>query len=355
MPGKILPLMQRVFPALMLLLGFCPPVIATPYLWQTNSSSNDIHIYNLDNFQLVRRLEVGANPHGLAVPRSNDIVYLSLERYGREHGQLLRINPSNLEIERRMETCEGPQNIAVTPDGKWIYVPCKDGYYSVVDAGTGKTVKRIQTGGRPHNVKASGDGRYMYLSPLGNPRAVTVVDVPAGHQVVGTLPFGGQVRPLALSTDDRFLFQQVDGVNGFRVADTARREVINTVRNKASLGWYRPAQVLVNRVAKYLGLDDVYQIAHCHGIGVRPDGKEIWDTCGNNLTIHGLDGDHFPEVAQLKLSGTGYWLSFSPDSRLAAVALSDKDQVAVVDCNRKIILRLLDVGHGPKRNMILDY
>ena len=116
---------------LALIFAFPVTVSATPYLWQTNTAGNDIHIYNLDNFELVRRLVVGANPHGIAVPDDNSIVYVSLEKYGNEQGEILGINPVSLDIEQRIKVCREPQNITMTPNGKFLYVPCYNGQYWV--------------------------------------------------------------------------------------------------------------------------------------------------------------------------------------------------------------------------------
>lgn len=343
-----------VFQVLATALAFCAAAEATPYLWQTNAFDNAIHIYNLDDFHLVRRLEVGDNPHGIAVPEDQHMIYVSLERYRQTQGELLWINPVSFAIERRLKTCKEPQNIAVTPDGKWLYVPCKNGQYWVVNTGSGDTAKKIDTGGRPHNVKSSNDGRYMYLSPLGTSNGVTFVDVPAGHQVKGFIAFDGQVRPLALSGDGQLLFQQVDGVNGFKIADTRRLAVVKTVRHSTSLGWLRPAESMINKVSRRLGFEDVFELMHCHGLAVRPDQKEVWSSCGHNLTIHVLDRNTYAETAHVTLSGVGYWVSFSPDSRYAAVALADHDQVAIVDTRDKRVIRVLGVGHGPKRNIVID-
>ena len=304
-------------------------------------------ISTTSNFRLVRRLEVGRNPHGIAVPKDPQMIYVSLERYGRLTGVAVD-QPREPGYREAYETCEEPQNIAVTPDGKWLYVPCKNGEYWVVDTGSGATVKKISTGGPPHNAKASSDGRHMYLSPLGKPDRVTVVDVAAGHRVTGFIPFGGQVRPLDLSRDGQLLFRQVDGVNGFRVADTARGAVVKTVRHSTGLGWFRPVRKLMNWVSLRLGAGKMFDLAHCHGLAVRPDQNEVWSTCGHNLNIHSLDRDNYAETGHLQLSGTGYWLSFSPDNRYAAAALADRDQVAVVDTREKRIVRLLAVGHRPK-------
>jgi len=36
-----------------------------------------------------------------------------------------------------MTICREPHAIAATPDGRWGYVPCRDGHDRVVDAGAG--------------------------------------------------------------------------------------------------------------------------------------------------------------------------------------------------------------------------
>ena len=345
--------MKPLYLALMLL--FSATVSATPYLWQTNTAGNDIHIYNLDNLELVRRLEVGANPHGFAVPEDNRSVYVSLEKYGSNHGEILQINPFSLKIEQRIEVCREPQNITTTPNGKFLYVPCFNGQYWVIDTASGKVVKKIETGGRPHNTEVSRDGRYVYLSPLRKVNGVTVVDVLAENQVDGFIPFGGQVRPLSLSRDGQLLFQHVDGVDGFKVADTNQKAVVKVVEHHSSLGRYRYAQHLVNRISRKLGYKKIFEIAHCHGLKVRPDQQEIWSTCGSNLNIHDLDREDYPQTGHINLGGTGYWLSFSLDSRLSAVALPDRNQVAIINTSDMKIVKYLNVGKRPKRNMVINH
>ena len=50
-----------------------------------------------------------------------------------------------------------------------------DGKYWVIDGREKKVVAKIETGGRPHNTQASRDGKFMYLSPMGPPKRVTIV------------------------------------------------------------------------------------------------------------------------------------------------------------------------------------
>lgn len=316
------------------------------YLWQTNSQGNDIHIFRVDGFELHRRLEVGPEPTGIAAPKDGRVVYVSLEANDRDRGELLWIDPLSLEIEHRLEVGPEPHAIATTPDGRWVYVPCRDGHYWVVDAAARKVVTKIRTGGRPHNTQASRDGRYMYLSPMYEPQGVTVVDIHAGHEVVGFIPFAASVRPSALSEDGRFLFQHVDGLNGFQVADTSQRRVVATVEHSTDLGWFMPV--------KRLGYVTLQGLKRCHGLAIRPDQTEIWSVCAKNLAVHSLVAPSFPEKTLIELEEKGYWLTFSPDGRHAFVALTGQNRIAVVDAARKRIVRHLSAGAAPKRNMVIE-
>jgi DNA-binding beta-propeller fold protein YncE len=318
---------------------------AVPYLWQTNSAGNDVYIYELETFLLFKQLVVGPKPQGIAAPDDAHVVYISLEDKASKRGELLWVDPQSFTILHRLPVGPKPHAIATTPDGRWVYVSCRDSHYWVIDAQSKTVATRIYTGGRPHNTVASRDGRHMYLSPMGLTKRVTIVDVEAGHRVVGHIPFGGSVQASALSADQTLFLQQVDGLNGFQVADIAQHSVIATIVHSTTLGGLIPV--------KRLGWLTPQGFKRCDGLAIRPDQREIWSVCAENLTIHALRPPDFPERHTLQLADRGQWLTFTPDSRYAFVALTGRDQVAVVDTETKAVVRHLDAGKAPKRNLVI--
>ena len=160
-----------------LLLGLVTAVpsgraAAQDALWQLNSGGADIHVIDFVEGTVLERLEVGPEPHGIAAPADFHVVYVTLEANRRDRGELLWIDPATFRVTGRLDVGPEPHEIATTPDGRWIYVPCRDGRYWVVDGVEKEVVKRIPTGGRPHNTRASRDGRHMFLSPMGAPERV---------------------------------------------------------------------------------------------------------------------------------------------------------------------------------------
>jgi len=337
---------RRALGLVTLWLSLASGATARPELWQTSSLGDDVHVIDLETRTLVQRVRVGPNPHGIAAPRDASVVFVSIETDGSERGELLWIDPRTLAIEHRLAVGPEPHQIATTPDGRFVYVPCRDGSYWVVDARARRVVTRIETGGRPHNTSASADGKRMLLSPMGTPRGVTVVDVARGHRVIGTIPFAGSVRPPALSADGRRLFQHVDGLNGFQLADVPTRRVIATIEHATPLGW-----LLVHPKLGWLGARGLQR---CHGLAITPDQREIWSVCGDAITVHAIDEPALRERARLESEGKGYWITFSPDGRWAFVAITERDRVAIIDARRKRIEAYLEVGSGPKRNLVLD-
>ena len=306
-------------------------------LWVTNAYGDDIHVFEVGTFKLIRRIEVGPNPHGISATADGKTVHVAIENFGGKSGELIWIDTATGAITDRIAVGPKPNENECTPDGKWIYVPCNDGHYWIVDGEKKTIAKKIETGGRPHNTTVSADGRRMYLSPMGPPRRVTIVDVVAGHKVIGEIPFTGAVRPPAISPDEKRFFQNIDGLTGFEVADIATRKVTNSIKHEVP--------------------EDKKSVkTRCHGLAVRPDQAEIW-SCNvehHLVHIHELTTGDYQEIGTVKMPGRIYWLCFTPDSKYCFVSVRSKQKIAVVNCQTREIERFLDVGREPKRTQVID-
>jgi YVTN family beta-propeller protein len=306
------------------------------FVWVTNSAGNDVHVIDVATQQVVQRIEVGPQPHGIAAPDVPNVVYLSIEHMKEPNGELIWVNPATYKIEHRIQVGPEPNQIACTPDGKWVYVPCNDGKWWVIDGHERKVATKIHTGGRPHNTLASRDGKLMYLSPMGSPQRVLIVSVEKGHHLIGQIPFANITRPPALSSDGRRFYQQIDGLLGFQVADTESRSVIATVRDTIPAAFRdKPSR--------------------SHGIAIRPDQKEIWSCNVEHglVHVHDLTKDDCPEIATIPMMGKVYWLCFTPDSKYAYISVRTGRKVCVVDAQSKKIVTHIDVGDTPKRDLVI--
>jgi YVTN family beta-propeller protein len=302
-------------------------------LYVTNSQGDDVTIIDVATHKPIGRIEVGPLPHGIATSAKQDFVLVSIE--GGKPGELVWFDPKTDKVTKRIPIGPAPNQLAVTPDGKYAYVPVNDGHYEVIDVPNGKIVERIFTGGRPHNTLCSEDGKRMYLAPMGAPKKVTVVDT-ATHKVSGEIPFSSVVRPIALSKDEKRLFAEVDGLVGFEEADVASKKV-------------------VHRVAAQLTDDQKKVASRSHGLGIRPDQKEIWECDVEHDVVHVYDitGEAPKQIATISMGGKCYWLTFSPDGKMCYVSVRTQGEVAAVDTATKKIVARMPVGKEPKRLIVV--
>jgi DNA-binding beta-propeller fold protein YncE len=319
----------------------CPTTITAAdmqrQLWVTNAYGEEVHVFEVGTWKLLRTIKVGPNPHGISATADGKTVHIALENFLGKEGELLWVDAASGDIKGRVKVGAKPNENECTPDGKWIYVPCEEGQYWVIDGEHKKVAAKIDTGGRPHNTTISPDGKRMYLSPMGAPKKVTIVDILAGHKVVGEIPFENSVRPPAISKDEKLFFQNIDGLLGFQVADIASRKVVKTVTEKPD--------------------DDMKDVqTRSHGLCVRPDQKEIWSCNVEHDTVHmhEMTSGNYEEIKRLKMPGRIYWVTFTPDSKWGFVSVRSKQQVAVIDCQTKEIVKLLDAGKEPKRTQVID-
>jgi YVTN family beta-propeller protein len=305
-------------------------------LYVTNSAGDDVTIIDVATNKPIGRIEVGPHPHGIAVPAAQDVILVTIEGHGQaKPGELVWIDPQTDKIIRRMNIGPMPNQLALTPDGKFAYIPAMDGYYEVVDLAQAKMIERIFTGGRPHNTICSADGKHMYLAPMGSPKKVTIVDT-ATHKPIGEIPFSNVVRPVAVSKDEKRFYANVDGLVGIEVADLASRKMIHRI----------PAELAEEHKKK---------ASRSHGLGIRPDQKEIWECDVEHHEVHVYDitGEKPKQIATIPIGSQVYWLTFSPDGKTCYVSARGAGEVAAVDTATKKIISRIQVGKEPKRLIVV--
>src|SRR5471030_26554 len=113
----------------------------------------------------------------------------------------------------------GCDRMAISPDGKVLYVPQLEGpSWHVVNAATGDVTATIQTNSGSHNTIYSGDGARVYLAGLKS-NVLSVADTKT-HTVSSTVgPFENVIRPFTVNGNNTLVFVNVNGLLGFEVGD----------------------------------------------------------------------------------------------------------------------------------------
>ncbi len=217
----------------------------------------------------------------------------------------------------------GCDRMAITPDGTIIYLPSLEKeHWHVVDALTGKVIKKIVTNSGAHNTIIGPDGRYAYLAGLKSP-ILRVVET-SQHEVVREIgPFGNVIRPFTVNGRQTRCYVNVNELLGFEVGDLETGKVLARIE----IGGFEKGPT------KRHGCPS-------HGIALTRDDKEIWVTDAHNDRIHFYDNTMMPpkKIGDLKLRDQPGWITFGIDGSLAYPSTGD-----IIDVKgRKIIGGLTD-------------
>ena len=248
----------------------------------------------------------------------------------------------------------GTDGLAVTPDGRTLFVPegersFGDVWY-VVDAATGRIERRIHAGPGPHNTIVSADGRLVYLGPR-NSRFLYVASVRSGRIVRRIGPLAPGVRPFTVDERRGLAFTTATGRLGFQVSSMRTGRVLYTVRPRGFRG------------GRSLGTPS-------HGISITPDGSEVDVIDVPNGYVHAYDVRGLPaepprRIANIRLHpdmhgrespcggdcGRAGWLQTSLDGRFLFVG----DDGDVIDLRTHRVAAFLPALRSSRYLFELDW
>ncbi len=149
------------------------------------------------------RLEDGSigQPWGIAV--KDNFVYVATGRP--TIGEVVFINSNVYCIEATVTVGTNPFGIAVTPDGKKLYVANQDSAnVSVIDTNSRKVTATVEAGYLPTGVAITPDGNKALVSNRGS-NSVTIIDT-LTDKVLVTVATGKEPVGIAISKDGKMAF-----------------------------------------------------------------------------------------------------------------------------------------------------
>ena len=220
----------------------------------------------------------------------------------------------------------GCDRMALTPDGKVLYVPSLEStHWHVVDAASGDVITKIVPESGAHNTVCSLDGTCAYLAGLKSP-LLTVVD--AKTQKVGQPvgPFSAPIRPFTVNAAKTLCFVNVNGLLGFEIGDLTTGKMLHRVEVQGF------QQGPVKRHS-----------CPSHGVGLTPNEKELWVCDAANSRMHVFDATVMPpkQTVSMLLRDQPGWITFSLDGRYAYPSTGE-----IVDTRTKKIVTALQDEKG---------
>jgi DNA-binding beta-propeller fold protein YncE len=213
--------------------------------------------------------------------------------------------------------------MAITPDGQTIFLPSFEGpLWYVVRAADGEVIARVEPRSGSHNTIVGPDGMRAYLAGLNSP-SLTIVDTRTNKVVGSCGPFAASIRPFTINGAQTLCFVNVNRLLGFEIGDLVTGQKLYRVE-----------------VAGYQQGPTKRHGCPSHGIGLTPDGRELWLTDAFNRRMHIFDATVMTprQIGEVLLRDEPGWITFSIDGSYAYPSTGD-----VIDARtRKIVAALKD-------------
>ena len=318
------------------LLLALPLAAGTVRIIQTNSAGDDVSIIDPATNKVVGTINGIEVSHGAAAAPDGSHYYISNEA----ESTLDVVDPKTLKVTRNIPLSGHPNNIAVSKDGRRVYVSIAvaPGAVDVIDTASLEKVKSIPVKGAVHNTYVTPDGKYAVAGSIPS-KTITVIDGQT-ETPVWSLTMDLGIRPMAFYTNPdgstKWIFVQLTGFNGFAVVDFATHKEINRIKLPELPPGKAPFLVGGNE---------------SHGMAITSDGKTLIVNSRLNTAIYSYS---LPDLKLLGNTDVGLspdWVTLTPDGKKAYVANAGSNSVSVVDIKSMKELTRIPVGQVPKRNI----
>ncbi len=264
---------------------------------------------------------------------------------------------------------------AQTPSPALLVLEKSDEKLAIIDPGSLKVVGRVPSGGAPHEVVASDDGKFAYISnynsqQLGQLKTLSVVDLNT-QKAMTPVDLGALRAPHGLAFGDGKVYFTAEANKVIGRYDPASRQVdwvLGTGQNVTHM-------IVLSKDLKTIFTSNIGSDTVCviepgsgrsgwnvtpiavgkgpEGFDLSPDGKEVWAANSGDGTVSVIDvaSKKVTATLDLKTKRTNR-LKFTPDGKLVLITDDGGGEVVFIDTATRKERKRLQVGKGPEGTLV---
>lgn len=207
---------------------------------------------------------------------------------------------------RRITAGKTPKIVKASPDGKFIYVSnWHSDSISVIDAATFTKIKDVKVGSIPRGITFSPDSKKAYIANMGG-GSISIIDVANGHNNVKEFSISRNPRHIVITKNAKYLYLSDNREGKIKKVDLTDYKVIGEVKvgklprticlspdeNYLFVAVYGSnfLTVIDPKTMEILLTREVYNPI---GVSVSPDGRQVWVSSyqGNSVSVFEIKYD----------------------------------------------------------------
>ena len=302
----------------------------------TNERSGTLTVIDGKTRSVVATVQLGKRPRGLKTSPDGKLLYVALSGSpiagpGVDESKLPPadkgadgigvVDLSTLKLVKVLRGVSDPEQLAVSADGKRLFVASEDtGQAFVLDTGDGRVLAKLAVGGEPEGVTLSPDGRHVYVSSEED-HHIAVIDTTT-TRVVKTLEVGQRPRFTVFSDDGAQAFVSAENDGSISVIDAKALKVSRTIKLEGALT--RPVGMVVSH-----------------------DGKRLYAVTGRGRNLMELEIATGKVLRTVEVGPRPWGVSLSPRGDVLYTANGNSNDVSVVDATSFKVLSRIPAGDSP--------
>jgi YVTN family beta-propeller protein len=314
-----------------------------PQVYVSNEVSGDLSIMDASTFA-VNTVHLGKRARGIHASPDGTKIYIALSGSpiagpnvdesklpppDKSADAIAEFDVATRKVTRMLQAGSDPENFAVAPDGKTIYVSNEDDEgVSFLDIASGKLTKTIKTGEEPEGVSVSPDGRFVYSTNEAD-GTVTVIDIGAG-KLAKTIKVGRRPRNVVFTPDGKHAWVNAENDGTIGYLDTVKNELVETI----PLG--KPGEI------KPMGME------------LSPDAAKLYVSTGRGKMVFVINTATNKPMTSFEVGQRPWGIAVSADGKTLYSANGPSNDISIVDLTSNTVLRKIPVGQGPWGVIVLN-